>query len=140
MFCHFLIHSQTTTPCQAREFLSRKAFGRGCPFSPKIKASSLWIKAFHIWNNIRSSRFLVHPEKPLILATIWPKSLASCWVPFCTECVSWWHQQQPVLCPRCQGRQVWCQGRRVWCQGSQMCCQGCCNGHGQPWGHLGSAA
>lgn len=73
LFCHFLIHSQTTTPCQAREFLSRKGFGRGCPFPPQKTPSSLWIKAFHIWSNIRSWRFLVHPDKPLILATICPQ-------------------------------------------------------------------
>lgn len=57
-----LIHYQTTTPHKAREFLSRKGVGRDCPFPPE-KISSLWIKAFHIWSNIRSSRFLMHSEK-----------------------------------------------------------------------------
>ena len=57
-----LIHSHTTTPHKAREFLSRKGVGRDCPF-PLKKISCLWIKAFHIWIVIRSSRFLMHSEK-----------------------------------------------------------------------------
>ena len=57
-----LIHSHTTTPHKAREFLSRKGVGRDCPF-PLKKIFSLWIKAFHIWIVIRSSRFLMHSEK-----------------------------------------------------------------------------
>lgn len=122
LFCQVLIHSQTTTtPCLARKFLSRKGSGSGCPFPPQKRPSSLWIRAFHIWSNIRSSGFLLHPDKPLIPATIWPKALSSCWVPFSTPSAKMCDLVAPAAaCPAAPGARAGrCGARAVGVSSSQ---------------------
>lgn len=134
-----LIHSQTTTPYKAREFLSRKGVGRVCPFPPE-KISSLWIKAFHIWSNIRSSRFLMHSEKsnasnPAHHLAQTPRQLVG----------SLLHTQQSLCqdeCPRVTGtiavqNNVSEAGAVASGADAGRCrWQRCCNGPQEPWDQL----
>lgn len=90
------LHCQTSAPCKAVEFLSWKGVGRERPFPPK-PAPPRGLRhhtSGAILDHLGFRGILQNPA-PLILPTIWPQPLASCWAPFA-------HPAVPV--PGCSSR------------------------------------